>query len=99
MILEGVSGKSQLLLLLVFAARYLDLFTNFISIYNTTLKVFYLASSALTLTLVYGVFWSKGREERRLDTVRVELLIACAGLLAFRFNYNLQLVEVSPIFH
>lgn len=36
---QGISGKSQILFLCVFAARYLDLFTSFISLYNTTMKV------------------------------------------------------------
>ncbi|MBW00727.1 ER lumen protein-retaining receptor 3, partial [Eschrichtius robustus] len=34
----GISGKSQILFALVFTTRYLDLFTNFISIYNTVMK-------------------------------------------------------------
>ena len=35
----GISGKSQILFALVFTTRYLDLLTNFISIYNTVMKV------------------------------------------------------------
>lgn len=35
----GISGKSQILFALVFTTRYLDLFTTFISIYNTVMKV------------------------------------------------------------
>ncbi|KAL2775598.1 ER lumen protein-retaining receptor 3 isoform a [Daubentonia madagascariensis] len=35
----GISGKSQILFALVFTTRYLDLFTNFISIYNTVMKI------------------------------------------------------------
>ena len=35
----GISGKSQILFLCVFVSRYLDLFTSFISLYNTTMKV------------------------------------------------------------
>lgn len=36
---EGISGKSQVLFALVFTTRYLDLFTVFISAYNTVMKV------------------------------------------------------------
>jgi len=36
---EGISGKSQVLFALVFTTRYLDLFTVFISPYNTVMKV------------------------------------------------------------
>lgn len=35
----GISGKSQVLFALVFTTRYLDLFTVFISAYNTVMKV------------------------------------------------------------
>lgn len=35
----GISGKSQILFALVFTTRYLDLVYNFISIYNTVMKV------------------------------------------------------------
>ena len=38
----GFSGKSQFLLALVYTTRYLDLFTNFISLYNTFMKVQYI---------------------------------------------------------
>lgn len=37
--ISGISGKSQVLFALVFTTRYLDLFTAFISIYNTVMKV------------------------------------------------------------
>lgn len=37
--LTGISGKSQVLFAVVFTARYLDLFTNYISLYNTCMKV------------------------------------------------------------
>lgn len=36
---SGISGKSQVLFALVFTTRYLDLFTTFISAYNTVMKV------------------------------------------------------------
>ena len=41
----GISLKTQELYLIVFAARYLDLFTNFYSLYNSAMKVVYLAAS------------------------------------------------------
>ena len=51
-----VSGKSQLLYLLVFISRYLDLFTSFISLYNTVMKMFFIASAAGTVYLMYQKF-------------------------------------------
>lgn len=38
-VLAGLSLKTQLLYAIVFTCRYLDLFTNFYSMYNTVLKV------------------------------------------------------------
>jgi len=35
----GLSGKSQLLFLLTFVTRYLDVFTTFVSVYNSSMKV------------------------------------------------------------
>lgn len=45
-VVEGISGKSQLLFALVFTTRYLDLFTAFISLYNTSMKVWYFGAVA-----------------------------------------------------
>ncbi|KAK6033027.1 hypothetical protein OSTOST_00776 [Ostertagia ostertagi] len=42
---SGISARSQILFAIVFTARYLDLFTTFISTYNTVMKVFFIISS------------------------------------------------------
>jgi len=42
---QGLSLKTQELYLLVFLTRYLDLFTNFHSVYNTLMKVIYIAGA------------------------------------------------------
>ena len=52
----GISGKSQILFLVVFVSRYLDLFTSFISLYNTVMKMFFIASAAGTVYLMYQKF-------------------------------------------
>jgi hypothetical protein len=41
----GVSMRTQELYALVFVARYLDLFFNFISFYNTVMKLIFISSS------------------------------------------------------
>ncbi|KAL0456730.1 UNVERIFIED_CONTAM: ER lumen protein-retaining receptor [Sesamum latifolium] len=41
----GISLKTQELYALVFATRYLDLFTDYISLYNTLMKLIFLGSS------------------------------------------------------
>ena len=52
----GISGKSQILFLVVFVTRYLDLLTSFISLYNTTMKIFFIGSAAATVYLMYQKF-------------------------------------------
>jgi ER lumen protein retaining receptor len=47
---RGVSLKTQLLFLLVFCCRYLDLFFYFVSVYNTLMKIFFISATA---TIVY----------------------------------------------
>merc|ERR1712110_967140 len=46
----GLSKKTQIAYALVFTFRYLDLFTNFYSLYNSVLKVLFIASS-------YWILW------------------------------------------
>ena len=89
---SGISGKSQILFALVFVTRYLDLFTHFISVYNTTMKVFYIASSLGTIYLIYVKF--KATYDRIHDTFRVEFLIIPAALLAVFVNHDFEVLEV-----
>merc|ERR1719345_540742 len=48
----GISLKSQLLYLLVFVARYIDLMWNFSSLYNWCMKVLFIGSSG---AIVYAM--------------------------------------------
>lgn len=41
----GISLKTQELYIIVFLARYLDLFTRYISFYNTVMKLIFLGTS------------------------------------------------------
>ncbi|CAE7897213.1 ERD2B [Symbiodinium sp. KB8] len=49
---NGISLKTQELYLIVFLTRYLDLFTNKTSLYNTLFKIFYIAASAGLVYLI-----------------------------------------------
>lgn len=57
-ILTGISGRSQVLFLIVFVFRYLDLFTNFVSLYNTTMKVLSFDQMQLILIVNFSSFSS-----------------------------------------
>lgn len=48
----GISIKTQELYLLVFVTRYLDLFTDYYSLYNTAMKIIYISSTALIIYTV-----------------------------------------------
>ncbi|MBN3311251.1 ER lumen protein-retaining receptor 3 [Amia ocellicauda] len=81
----GISGKSQVLFALVFTTRYLDLFTSFISVYNTVMKVVFLALAYATVYLIYLRF--RGTYDSENDSFRVEfLLVPVAGLSFLEYS-------------
>jgi ER lumen protein retaining receptor len=88
----GISGRSQMLFALVFITRYLDLFTSFISVYNTVMKVFFLTSSLGTVYLMYVKF--KATYDHNHDTFRIEFLLGPAVLLALLLNHEFSVMEV-----
>ena len=67
--LSGISGKSQILFALVFTTRYLDLLTNFVSVYNTCMKVFFIAAAYGTVYLMLVKF--KATYNSNHDTFRI----------------------------
>jgi len=88
----GISGKSQILFLVVFVSRYLDLFTNFISLYNTCMKIFFVSSAAATVYLMYVKF--KATYDGNHDTFRIEFLVAPVALLALVLNHEFSTMEI-----
>lgn len=88
----GISGKSQILFLIVYVTRYLDLLTSFVSLYNSLMKVLFLASSCATVYLVYKKF--KATYDQTHDTFRIEFLIAPCVLLALAINHEFAVLEV-----
>jgi len=88
----GISGRAQILFALVFLTRYLDLFTSFISVYNTVMKVFFLASSIGTVYLMFFKF--KATYDHNHDTFRIEFLVGPCVLLALLLNHEFTVMEV-----
>eukprot|EP00090_Calanus_glacialis_P046795 TRINITY_DN935_c0_g1_i3.p2 TRINITY_DN935_c0_g1~~TRINITY_DN935_c0_g1_i3.p2 ORF type:complete len:225 (-),score=30.47 TRINITY_DN935_c0_g1_i3:264-902(-) len=88
----GISGKSQILFLVVFVTRYLDLFTSFISLYNTTMKMFFIGSAAATVYLMYQKF--KATYDGNHDTFRIEFLLGPAILLSLVLNHEFSVMEI-----
>ena len=100
----AISICFQILFLVVFVTRYLDLVTNLVSIYNTSMKIFFISSAAATVYLMYFKF--KATYDGNHDTFRVEFLLGPALLLishssrssSHSVHKNFQVGEVEFIF-
>jgi len=88
----GVSGKSQMLFAMVFTTRYLDLFTSFVSVYNTSMKVIFLGATYATVFLIFHKF--KATYDANHDSFRAEFLVVPVGGLAVLVNHELSVFEV-----
>jgi ER lumen protein retaining receptor len=88
----GISGKSQILFGLVYITRYLDLFTNYISLYNSFMKIVFIGASLATLYLMYIKF--KATYDRNHDTFRIEFLLIPVTLLALLVNHEFTPLEI-----
>ena len=93
---KGVSGKTQILYLLVFTFRYIDILFNFISWYNTIIKIMLILSSVTNIYLVLVRY--KATISSDLDSVRIEFLILAAALLALIINHEFSLLEIAWTF-
>uniref|UniRef100_E1BJK5 ER lumen protein-retaining receptor n=1 Tax=Bos taurus TaxID=9913 RepID=E1BJK5_BOVIN len=72
--------------------RYLDLFTNFISIYNTVMKMVFLLCAYVTVYMIYGKFRKTFDSEN--DTFRLEFLLVPVIGLSFLENYSFTPLEI-----
>ncbi|GBN82876.1 ER lumen protein-retaining receptor 2, partial [Araneus ventricosus] len=88
----GISGKSQILFALVYTTRYLDLVSNFISLYNSVMKVFFIGASWATLYLMYAKF--KATYDRNHDTFRIEFLVIPVIILSLVVNHDFTPLEI-----
>merc|ERR1712032_1737691 len=52
----GLSCKTQEVYLAVFLLRYMDIFWNFVSVYNSVMKIFFILS---TFTIIYAMRYKK----------------------------------------
>ncbi|XP_005734732.1 ER lumen protein-retaining receptor 2 [Maylandia zebra] len=88
----GISGKSQILFALVFTTRYLDLFTSFISLYNTCMKLIYIGCAYATVYLIYAKF--RATYDGNHDSFRVEFLVVPVGGLSVLINHDFSPLEI-----
>lgn len=88
---KGISLKTQVLYVIVFVTRYLDLFTTFVSVYNTLMKIFFIASS------IYAVFLLKkysSEIKENSDIFPVQYLLIGATVCALLFHYSFAPTEL-----
>ncbi|KAF9978547.1 endoplasmic reticulum retention protein [Actinomortierella ambigua] len=88
----GISFKTQALYATVFVTRYLDLFTNFVSLYNTVMKIFFITSSIYIIYLMKFKF--KATNDPRLDTFQVQYLLLATAILAVLINHQFSVREI-----
>jgi ER lumen protein retaining receptor len=89
-----VSRKTQELYLAVFVARYLDLFTDYISLYNTVMKIVFISTSAAIVWYMRRHPQVRRTYDKEQDTFRHVFLAAAAFVLALIFNDRFTFREV-----
>lgn len=88
----GISLKTQVLYCIVFVTRYLDVFWNFVYLYNTVMKIIYLGTSFYIVHMGYNLY--KHTYDKDHDSFRIVFLIAPCALLALIFNAEFALSEI-----
>ncbi|KAJ6416763.1 hypothetical protein OIU84_002606 [Salix udensis] len=91
---SGVSLKTQELYALVFLTRYLDLFTDFISVYNTVMKLVFIASSLAIVWCMRNHPLVRRSYDKQLDTFRHYFLPLACFLLALLLHEKFTFQEV-----
>ncbi|KAJ5635438.1 uncharacterized protein N7484_008751 [Penicillium longicatenatum] len=90
---SGLSFKSQVLYLLVFVTRYLDLFwTFFDSLYLTTFKLLFIGSSGYIIYLMLNDY--KPTHDPNIDTFKVQYLLGISAILAVLFPHDYRFSEI-----
>lgn len=81
--INGISFKTQALYAVVFVTRYLDVVFNYISFYNTSMKLLFLGTSFYTIYLM-SINKDKG-PAASLDIFKTEYLLAGSLAMALIF--------------
>lgn len=93
-----MSLKSQELFFLVFITRYLDLFTHFVSLYNTSMKLLFLLFSGAVVWVIRYKEPFRSTYDRSHDTfLHFKFAVLPCALLALIFNEQFEVMEVCYI--
>lgn len=88
----GISLKTQIVYMIVFVSRYLDVFTNNFSLYNTILKIVFLASTGYTIYLIAKQFRATYDDAR--DNFVIWYLVVPAFVLGLIFTSSYRPMEI-----
>ena len=88
----GLSMKTQLLYVLIYVTRYLNLFTKYYSLYNSLLKIFFIGSSIYTVYIM-GTKYRKTIQED-IDTFPFKYLVLGSAISALVFCHKYTFREV-----
>ncbi|KAL4204521.1 hypothetical protein AMTRI_Chr01g132430 [Amborella trichopoda] len=91
---SGISLKTQELYAMVFVARYLDLFTEYISLYNSLMKLVFIVSSLAIVWCMRARPSVRHSYDKDLDTFRHYILVACSFALALLVHEKFTIKEV-----
>lgn len=91
---NGLSFKTQLVYLVVYLTRYLDLFGGSWqrSLYNTVLKLVYISTSGYICYLMQTQF--RNTLNPQLDTFKIRYLFGAAAALAVLFHEKFTITEL-----
>jgi ER lumen protein retaining receptor len=91
---RGISLKTQFLYLLVFLTRYIDLFYNFLSLYNTVMKVIFIGSA---FSIVYVMKFKSpycDTYDKKYDNFFLPYIIVPCAILALLVNEYFSFSEI-----
>lgn len=90
----GISLKTQELYALVFVTRYLDLFSDYVSFYNSVMKIIFIASSISIVWYMRSHKIVRRSYDKEQDTFRHYLLVIPCFILALLVHDKFTFREV-----
>lgn len=100
--IDGISLKTQVLYVLVFCTRYLDLLKfSWTSVYNTIMKIFFIGSSIYVINLIQKSKISNPVAYRDMlvrDTFHIKYLLGGCTVLALLTSKSFRVLELCWTF-
>jgi ER lumen protein retaining receptor len=94
----GISLKTQELFLVVFVCRYLDLFTTYYSLYNSVMKILYIASTGYIVYMIRYKDTFKASYDHSHDSflhIKFGVVpMACLAVLTMLVHQSFDIIEL-----